>query len=67
VGEVVVRAFGVLCLLGLVLVGAGLIRRTRILLVLGGGLLLALAGAWMLGPPGVAVGLLAFTAPRRTP
>jgi hypothetical protein len=67
VGEVVVRAYGVLCLVGLALVGVGLVRRARILLVLGGAVLLALAGAWILGLPGAAVGLLAFIAPRRKP
>jgi hypothetical protein len=56
VGDVTVVAFGVLTLVGLALVGFGALRRARILLVAGSGLLLALAGAWTLGLPGAAVG-----------
>lgn len=59
-GDVTVVVFGVLTLLGLALLGAGVVRRARFLLVAGGGLLLALAGAWVLGFPGVVLGVLAF-------
>ena len=59
-GDVTVVAFGVLTLAGIVLVGFGAVRRTRILLVLGGGLLLALAGAWVIGLPGAALGVIAL-------
>ncbi len=64
-GDVTVVVFGVLALVGLALAGFGALRRTRILLVLGGGLLLALAGAWAIGLPGAALGLLALAFSRR--
>lgn len=64
-GDVTVVAFGVLTLLGLVLVGFGALRRTRIPLVIGGALLLSLAGTWMLGLVGAAVGLIALGFLRR--
>jgi len=60
VGDVTVVAFGVLTLVGLALVGFGALRRSRILLVVGGAILLALAGTWMLGLPGAAVGVVAL-------
>lgn len=59
-GDVTVVAFGVLTLVGLALVGFGALRRARIPLVIGGALLLALAGTWMLGLPGAAVGVVAL-------
>lgn len=64
-GDVTVVAFGVLTLVGLALVGFGALRRTRILLAAGSGLLLALAGAWTLGLPGAAVGMVALVFLRR--
>jgi hypothetical protein len=67
VGDLTVAAFGVLTSLGLVLVGIGAVRRARLPLVAGGGLLLALAGAWVIGLPGVALGLIALVFWRRTP
>ena len=66
-GDVTVAAFGVLTSLGLVLVGIGAIRRARLPLVAGGGLLLTLAGAWVIGLPGVALGLIALVFWRRRP
>jgi len=60
VGDVTVVAFGILTLVGLVLVGFGALRRARIPLVIGGALLLALAGTWMFGLPGAAVGVVAL-------
>jgi glucose dehydrogenase len=48
-----------------VLVGIGAVRRARLPLVAGGGLLLALAGAWVIGLPGVALGLVALAFWRR--
>jgi hypothetical protein len=59
-GDVVVALYGVLAAIGLVLIGVGLFRRTRGLTVTGSALLLALAGAWTIGPPGAAAGLVAF-------
>jgi len=50
-GDVTVVAFGVL---------AGALRRARIPLVIGSALLLALAGTWMFGLPGAAVGVVAL-------
>jgi hypothetical protein len=65
VGDVTVVAFSVLTLVGLALVGFGALRRTRILLAAGSGLLLALAGAWTLGLPGAAAGIVALVFLRR--
>ena len=66
-GDVTVPAFGVLALLGLVLVGIGAVRGTRLPLAAGSGLLLVLAGAWVLGLPGIALGLVALAFVRRRP
>ncbi len=66
-GDVTVTAFGILALLGLVLAGVGAVRGARVPLVAGTGLLLALAGAWVLGLPGVALGLVALAFWRRRP
>jgi hypothetical protein len=67
VGDITVAAFGVLALLGLGLVGIGAVRRARLPLVAGGGLLLALVGAWVIGLPGIALGLVALAFWRRRP
>jgi hypothetical protein len=67
VGDVTVTGFGVLALLGLVLGGIGAVRGARLPLVAGTGLLLALAGAWVLGLPGLALGLVALAFWRRRP
>jgi hypothetical protein len=64
-GDVTVAAFAGLALLGLVLAGIGGVRGTRLLLVAGGGLLLGLAGAWVVGLPGAALGLVALLFWRR--
>ena len=66
-GDVTVTAFGILALLGLVLVGVGAVRGARIPLVAGAGLLLALGGAWVVGLPGVALGLIPLVFWRRRP
>ena len=66
-GDVTVTAFGILALLGLVLVVVGAVRGTRIPLVAGAALLLALAGAWVVGLPGAALGLVALAFLRRWP
>lgn len=66
-GDVTVTAFGVLALLGLVLAGVGAVRGARGPLVAGAGLLLALIGAWVVGLPGAAVGLVALAFWRRRP
>ena len=66
-GDVTVTAFGILALLGLVLVGVGGVRGARIPLVAGAGLLLALGGAWTVGLPGVTLGLIALAFWRRRP
>jgi hypothetical protein len=67
VGDVTVTAFGILALLGLVLVGVGGVRGARIPLVGGVGLSLALGGAWVVGLPGVTLGLIALAFWRRRP
>ena len=64
-GDVTLLAFGLLALVGLLLVGFGTTRRSRLLLVLGGALLLALVGAWIVGPPAAAIGLVPFAFLRR--
>jgi hypothetical protein len=60
VGDVIVVAYGVLALVGLALLGVGVLRRARFLLVVGSGLLLALVGAWIVGLPGAAACVLAL-------
>jgi len=65
VGDVTVAAFGALTSLGSCSSGRA-VRRARLPLVAGGGLLLALAGAWVIGLPGVALGLVALAFWRRS-
>jgi hypothetical protein len=60
VGAPIVVGFGVLALVGLALVGLGALRRSRLLVAVGAALLLALAGLWMLGLPGAALGAVAL-------
>ena len=64
-GDVTVVAFGLVALIGLALVGFGALRRLRTLMILGTALLLGLAGAWALGLPGGALGLIALAFLRR--
>ena len=66
-GEPVVVGFGVLAVVGLALVLLGAVRRVRNLMVAGSAILLAITGAWILGPAGAMVGLLAFGFLRRGP
>lgn len=58
-GEPVLAWFAVATLAGIVLVVAGAVLRRRVLVAAGTGLLVALAGAWVLGPPAVLVGAVA--------
>jgi hypothetical protein len=58
VGEATVIGFGVLALAGLLLVGMGALRRRRVLVLAGSAVLLGLAGAWVVGLPGVLAGVL---------
>lgn len=64
-GDLVVIAFAVLGVAALTLLGLGSARRSRTLTVAGAALLIALAGAWIFGPLGAAVGLVALTLLRR--
>lgn len=66
-GDVTVVAFAALAFVGLALIGWGGLRGARLPLMIGGGLLLALAGAWVVGPPGAALGAvpLAFARCKR--
>ena len=66
-GDITVAAFAALTLAGLALVTWGVLRRARTVLTVGVALLFALVGAWVLGLPGAALGLLAlaFLGPRR--
>ena len=57
-GEITVFAFAGLALLGLVLVAFGSLRRSRIPLLAGCAMLAALIGAWVIGLPGIALGVL---------
>ncbi len=66
-GEPVVVGFAVLAVVGIALVLVGAVRRAVNLMVVGSAILLAIAGAWMLGPVGALVGLLAFGFLRRGP
>jgi len=66
-GEPVVVGFGVLAVVGLALFLLGAVRRVGNLMVAGSAILLAISGAWILGPAGTMVGLLAFGFLRRGP
>lgn len=61
-GEILVLGFGGLSLVALALIAFGALRRSRPPLLAGCTILLALAGAWVFGPPGVLVGALPFLA-----
>ena len=56
-----------LAIVGLALVLLGAVRRAANLMVVGAAILLAIAGAWVLGPAGVLVGLLALGFLQRGP
>ena len=64
-GDAVVVGFAGLTLVGLTLVGFGVVRRARTPLTLGAVLLGSAAGAWVLGPAGALVGLVALAFVRR--
>jgi hypothetical protein len=68
-GQPIVIAFGVLAAIGLIMLAIGLFRRARTMGVLGAAVLLALAGSWVFGLPGIAAGLtaLVFLKPGSTP
>jgi hypothetical protein len=68
-GQPIVIAFGVLAAIGLIMLAIGLFRRARTMGVLGAAVLLALAGSWVFGLPGIAAGLIAlvFLKPGSTP
>ena len=57
-GDIVVAGYAVAAATGIALIVVGAARRARLPLVLGCGLLLALVGAWVLGLPGLALGIL---------
>jgi hypothetical protein len=64
-GDVTVAAFVVLAIAALTLVGFGFFTRARNPIVAGGALLVSLAGAWIVGLPGAAAGLVALVFLRR--
>ncbi len=64
-GDVTVAAFVVLTLAALALVGFGFFTRSRIAIVAGWTILVSLAGAWVVGLPGAAAGLVALLFLRR--
>ena len=66
-GSIVVTWFGAVTLIGLLVLAVGTYRRARSLIVAGCAILLSTFGAWTLGLPGAAAGLvaLAFLKPRR--
>lgn len=57
-GDIVVYAFGGLLCVALGLVAVGLRRRSRQPLMAGSVILLALAGAWLIRPPGALLGVI---------
>lgn len=59
-GPPVVIGFGVLAAIGLIMLAVGLFRGARTMGVLGAAVLLALAGSWVFGLPGIAAGLIAL-------
>ncbi|MGH7468339.1 MAG: hypothetical protein ACRENP_10170 [Longimicrobiales bacterium] len=63
--EPVVALFIVAAAAGIGAMGLGLARRNRSLAVMGGGVMLATAGAWAFGPLGAAVGVVALVLIRR--
>ena len=65
-GDITVVAFGGLALAGLALVGLGALRGARVPVVVGSGLLLALAGLWTLGLYGALVGVIALAFVKRS-
>ena len=65
-GDITVVAFGGLALAGLALVGLGALRGARGPVVVGSGLLLALAGLWTLGLYGALVGVIALAFVKRS-
>ena len=65
VGDVVGLVFGGLACVGLALVALGAARRARVPFLSGCAVLLALAGAWVLGPFGALLGAVPFLALRR--
>ncbi len=59
-GGLTVAGFGVLALVGIVLVGFGALRRDHRALLAGATLLSALAGLWLFGLVGLAIGGVVF-------
>jgi len=57
-GDVILAGFIALAILAGVLLVVGVARRHRALTLAGWALLVALAGAWIIGPPGVVLGVL---------
>ena len=57
-GDITLSAFGLIALASLTLIAVGAFRRSRLLMILGTALLLALAGLWVVGLPGATGGLL---------
>lgn len=55
-GELTLVWFGVLAMVGLVLITIGAVRRHRSITLLGVALLAALAGLWIVGPLGLCLG-----------
>lgn len=66
-GEVTVVAYAALALVGISLVGVGAVRRSRGALVAGAALLMALLGAWTIGLPGLALGVIPLAFLKRRP
>lgn len=64
-GDVTVAAFVVFTIAALALVGFGFFARARTPIVAGWALLVSLAGAWVVGLPGAAAGLVALLFLRR--
>lgn len=66
-GEVTVVAYAALALVGISLVGVGAVRQSRGFLVAGAALLMALVGAWTIGLPGLAAGVVPLAFLKRRP
>ena len=52
-GEQVLAAYGIAALLGVILIVTGALRKNRLSFLAGVAMLLALVGAWVVGPVGV--------------
>jgi hypothetical protein len=66
VGETTLVLLGALAVAGALLVGLGIYARARLPLAVGVGILVAVAGTWVIGLAGIVLGVAAFALLART-